>query len=135
MATMTTPQLTIVGSQVPGFSTLTVKYTVTFNAFDQASGQPYRERIEVIGDDTAVSDPAAAGADDSLATVNNAGIIQAGAQVQARTHILTLTNATLNEDIGAIPNPDEIRVKVTLTPIAPAAVGPIESNLVALQLS
>jgi hypothetical protein len=135
MATMTTPQLTIVGSQVPGFSTLTVKYTVTFSAFDQASGQPYRESIDVIGDDTAVGDPATAGADDALYTIVNVVVVSPPAAVQARTHTITLSNSTLNEDTGAIPNPDEIRARVTLTPIAPTAIGPIESNLVALQLS
>ena len=140
MASMTTPQLTIVGSPTPGFSTLTVTYIVTFDAFDIASGQPYREVLEIIGDDTGVGDPAAAGTDDILRPSANVGTINVGPgqippPVQVRSHTVTLSNGKLNEDTGAIPNPDEIRAKVTLTPIPPATVGPIESNLVALQLS
>jgi hypothetical protein len=133
---MTTPQLTIVGSPTPGFSKLTVTYSITFSAFDQASGQPYLERIDIVGDDTNLDDLHAGifAFEDQVLHSVNVGTIHAPVAVQARSHVITLPNAKLNEDTAAAANPDEIRAKVTLTPIFPAVVGPAESNLVALQL-
>lgn len=40
----------------------------------------------------------------------------------------TLGKSSLNEDTGIVPNPDEIRAKVTLTPALPS-VQNAESNL------
>ncbi len=42
----------------------------------------------------------------------------------------------LDEDRAAVPNPDEIRATVTLTPVFPATGDPVraESNLVSLTL-
>jgi hypothetical protein len=134
MATMTTPVLSIVGSPQPGRSDVTVTYTVTFDNFDVTSGQPYHEHLDLIGDDTGTGDGAAAGADDALYWAG-LGDIHAGATVQVRTHTISVPNTALNEDTNEIPNPDEIRARITLTPIVPAVVGPVESNLVALHLA
>ena len=59
-------------------------------------------------------------------------MIVAPATTLDRSHSRTFANTTLNEDQLPIPNPDEIRAVVTLTPKAPAVSGPRESNLVAL---
>jgi hypothetical protein len=57
-----------------------------------------------------------------------------GAASIHRTRTRTLPLGNLNEDSGAVPNPDELRAVVTLTPVAPAAVSR-ESNQVALNIA
>jgi hypothetical protein len=151
MATFSTPVLTISGAPTPGQSTVKVEYDITFSAFDQAADQPYAESVKLIGDDTNVpvhpgnpGDPAAAGADDAIATlvpafiffpsIVRASMIVAPQTTLKRTHTRTYSNSVLDEDQPAIPNPDEIRAVVTLTPQPPAVAGPTESNLVELTL-
>ena len=145
MASISTPVLNITGSTTPGDSIVTVQYTVTFNTFDKASDQPYSESVRLIGDDTNVlGDSAAAAPDDALATivpvlpflpsVIRASAIVPPATTLARTHTRTFSNTLLDEDRPPIANPDEIRAVVTLTPVQPTTVGPVESNQVSLTL-
>jgi hypothetical protein len=143
MANITTPVLKITGSPTPGDSIVTVEYTVTFDAFDKASDMPYAETVRLIGDDTGTGDPAAAGPDDALLTmvptflfpsIVRASMVVAPATTLARTHTRTVSNAVLDEDKPPIPNPDETRAVVTLTPVFPSTVGPRESNQVSLTL-
>jgi hypothetical protein len=134
MATITPPLLSIVGSTQPGRSDVTVTYTVMFDDFDVSSGQPYHEHADLIGDDTGTGDGAAAGGDDPLYWAG-LGNVHAGFPLQVRTHTFSVPNSALNEDTNGIPNPDEIRARITLTPLGPAVVGPIDSNLVKLTLS
>jgi hypothetical protein len=134
MASMTTPVLSIVGSPQPGRSDVTVTYTVTFDNFDVTSGQPYHEHLDLIGDDTGTGDGAAAGGDDALYWAG-LGNVHAGATVQPRIHTISVPNTALNEDKDGIPNPDEIVARITLTPVAAAVIGPVNSNTVLLQLN
>lgn len=142
------PTLTIVGALGrPGQSTVTVSYTIQFDAYDMASDQPYIQTVALIGDDTAVGDPPAAAPDDQLTNFafplqlfpNLPGTVRASmiagpGSTLAQNHVRVISNMTLNEDQGATPNPDEIRAVVTLTPRMPSVYGPRESNLVALNL-
>ena len=144
MATLSTPVLKITGSPTPGDSIVTVEYDVTFNKFDVAADQPYSESVKLIGDDTGTGDGAGAGGDDALTTLVPSiiflpSIIRASdlvppATTLHRTVTRTISNTVLDEDKPPVPNPDEIRAVVTLTPVAPVAVGPRESNQVALTL-
>lgn len=127
------PVLTITGSSTPGELAVKVDYIVTFDAFDRASNQPYRTVVTLVGDDTS---PGEDGTDDVIGPIAF-GLVQAGDPpqfAQSVSHTITLSNALLNEDQPPVPNPDEIRATVTLTPRAPSVVGPRRSNLVSLAL-
>ncbi len=131
MATIGKPVLTVTGSTTVGSSDVKASYTVTFDDFDRASDQPYKEAVKLFGVDAG---EAGAGADDLLGTIFPAGIIVFGSdtvrasQVVApataltRTHTATFKNSVLDEDKPPIANPDELRAEVTLTPVAPLAV-------------
>jgi hypothetical protein len=120
-------------------ATVTVDYDIQYSAGDVASRQPYAEVCQLIGDDTGVGDPVTAGADDTIlngllspffSQVASDGVVT----VQHRHFTKTVALQALNEDQGAIPNPDEIRAKVTLTPILPATTTR-ESNLQTLNIN
>jgi hypothetical protein len=119
-----------------------VEYDIVFSAYDQASNQPYTENCRLIGDDTGIV-PAEDGVDDAilggtlfpflnLPPFNQVASNGAASVHRMRTKTLPLNN--LNEDQGAVPNPDELRALVTLTPVAPVAVAR-ESNQVALNIA
>ncbi len=138
MATFTTPVLRITGSPIPGKSDIEIEYFVTFDKFDKFD-YPYRETVRLLGDDTSVAgDPAAAAPDDVLyfapSSTIRASDIVAPATTLKRTHTVTLSNTSLDEDKLAIPNPDEIRAAVYLTPVSPVQTAQKESNLVTLTL-
>jgi hypothetical protein len=108
-----------------------VEYDIVFNSFDQNSNQPYTELCRLIGDDTGIV-PAEDGTDDLIPGGQLfPGIIilppfnQVASNGQAsvhRTRTRTLPLNALNEDQGAVPNPDELRAQVTLTPVQPVSV-------------
>lgn len=107
-------------------------YVIDFDFFDNATNLRY----ELIGDDTNVAgDPASAAPDEVLATLRS-DVVRAGEAPAVNGNGLPqlpvditqeFAKSTLNEDIGT-PNPDEIRVKVTLTPLLPVQIVR-ESNL------
>jgi hypothetical protein len=105
-----------------------VKYTIGFDSFDQASNLNYKHVAQLMGDDTNVTgDPANAAPDEVLATLKSE-VVQANGQAQVVVDFTQeFPKSLLNEDIGA-PNPDEVRAKVTLTPILPVQIVR-ESNL------
>lgn len=114
-----------------------VRYEIVFDAYDQASNQPYAEVCRVVGDDTIIGDPPSAGADDTLGFVTPMFFrsTQAdGEKAISRHWTRTFHLADLNEDRGAEPNPDELRAVVSLTPVLPQTVSR-ESNLVKLRIS
>lgn len=121
---------------------ITVEYDINFSAFDQASNQPYAEVCRLIGDDTGIV-PAEDGVDDPIPGGTLFPLIPIppfnqvssnGLATVHKTRTRTLPLSNLNEDTGAVPNPDELRAVVTLTPVAPAAVKR-ESNQVALNIA
>ena len=108
---------------------LNVDYTITFDAFDQASQLSYKHVTQVIGDDTNVAgDPSTVAPDDVLETIINDVVQANGATSLPVTIQHVVGKSKLNEDTGSAFNPDEIRVKVTLTPILPLQIVR-ESNL------
>jgi hypothetical protein len=118
-----------------------VEYDILFNSYDQNSNQPYAETCRLIGDDTGIV-PAEDGVDDAITggTLFPAFpfpglnlVASNGAASAHRTRSKTLPLNNLNEDQGAVPNPDELRALVTLSPVAPVAVSR-ESAQVALNI-
>ncbi len=107
-----------------------VSYPITFDSYDQHSNQPYVEVCRLIGDDTATGDPP--GADHTLGFVTPLFVTETASNGEAslvRAWSKTFRKTDLDEDRGPVPNPDEIRAVVTLTPVQPAAAA-AESNLV-----
>ena len=113
-----------------------VKYEITFDSYDQSSNQAYAEVCKLVGDDTGTGDPPAAGGDDTLEFLTPLFFRSTrsdGKPTLARHFTKTFRKADLDEDRGPIPNPDEIRAVVTLTPVLPSAVT-AESNLVSKRI-
>jgi hypothetical protein len=134
MAAVNTPNLVVTPKQ--DNREVNVTYEIDFDFFDNATNLRYKHVVELIGDDTNVpGDPASSAPDEVLATLRS-DVVRAGEAPDVNGNGLPrlpvhLTQefgkSTLNEDIGN-PNPDEIRVKVTLTPLLPVQIVR-ESNL------
>ena len=109
-----------------------VDYEIIFDSYDQHSNQPYAEVCRLMGDDPIIGDPPAAGADDTLGFLTPLFFrsTQADGNASLARHwSKVFRKADLDEDRSPIPNPDEIRAVITLTPVAPSTVT-AESNLV-----
>jgi hypothetical protein len=107
-----------------------VTYQISWDSYDKAANQPYVEVCQLIGDDTATGDPPAPDHALGFLTPIGAAHVQAsGKTTLKREWKKTFRKSDLDEDRGSMPNPDEIRATVTLTPVLPAAAK-AESNLV-----
>jgi len=107
-----------------------VSYEIAFDSYDQHSNQAYVEVCRLIGDDTNTGDPP--GVDQTLGFLTPLFVTNTRADGQPtlkRDWKKTFRKSDLDEDRGAVPNPDELRANVTLTPVQPA-VATRESNLV-----
>jgi hypothetical protein len=106
-----------------------VSYDITWNSYDQASNQPYRETVRLIGDDTGITPPED-GTDDSIPNGTLSPVFfpvtlqSNGAPTLHRSFAKTIARANLNEDPAGL---DEILAVAQLAPVAPAAVR-AESN-------
>jgi hypothetical protein len=131
---------------------VTVDYDIVFSTYDQDSNQPYTELVKLIGDDTGIA-PAEDGVDDAIPGGQLfpvlilpptpfppiplpfiSTIASDGRPSVHRSFSKTLPLSALDEDKAPVPNPDEIRAQVTLTPQLPATIVR-ESNQVALNIS
>jgi hypothetical protein len=123
---------------------VTASYRINWSSYDQNSNQPYRESCVLIGDDTGIV-PAEDGTDDSIPggtlfpqllfppfPVVNGGVPSPliplfnttssnGQAFTDRVHTKSIPLGNLDEDAGALANPDEIRAQVTMTPQLPTA--------------
>ena len=110
-------------------TTVDVSYEITFDKKDQDAKQAYEEMCRLIGDDTNVGDPKEAGGDDTLGFLTpmfNEDTAAKGKPKLERHLTKTFRTADLDEDRGQIPNPDEFRARVTLTPLPRGSGQPIE---------
>ena len=110
-------------------ATVDVKYDILFSQTDQKKRQAYEEECRLIGDDTHAGDPPAAGGDDTvgfLTPLFNKPVKPGTTETVSRHIKKTFRALDLNEDAGSIPNPDEIRALVTLTPAPPATGKPVQ---------
>lgn len=122
----------VVGNQAD----VDVSYEISFDSYDQHSNQAYVEVVRLMGDDTNVGDPGSAGADDILGFVTPLFLRSTrsdGQATLARHFTKTYPKGTIDEDRGAVPNPDELYARVTLTPVAPAAAT-AQSNPVTVEI-
>ncbi len=124
-------KITIGGAE----ATVDVTYDITFDAKDKQSQLAYKEVCRLIGDDTNVGDPPAAGGDDTLGFLTPPFFddTKAGTDAKVSRHwTKTIRKGDLDEDRGAFSDSDELRATVTLTPVPPATGKPKhrESNLV-----
>ena len=134
MAAVSTPNLVVTPEQ--DNRKVNGTYAIDFDFFDKATNLRYKHVVELIGDDTNVAgDPPSSAPDDVLATLRSE-VVRAGEAPAMNDNGLprlrvnlteVFAKSTLNEDIGN-PNPDEIRIKVTLTPLLPVQ-SVRESNL------
>ena len=105
-------------------ATVDVTYDIKFSKTDMKNKQAYEEECRIIGDDSNPSDAAAgAGGDDTLEFVTplfNKDVKPDKNETVSRRHKKSFRALDLNEDLGNIPNPDEIRALVTLRPKPPS---------------
>jgi hypothetical protein len=118
-------------------ATVHVKYDILFSQTDLKKKQAYQEECRLIGDDTHAADPPSAGGDDTLEFLsplfNKA--VKPGKNETVSRHVKKSFRARdLDEDMGEIPNPDEIRALVTLRPEAPATGKPVQRQSPMLKL-
>jgi hypothetical protein len=133
---------------------VTVDYQIDFSSYDQHSNQLYTEVCRLIGDDTGITPPED-GVDDAIPggqllpvpiVPNGPGpfpvpipfpiisTVASDGNAFVKRHLeKTLPLSALDEDKPPVPNPDEIRAQVTLTPVLPVAVVR-ESNQVLLNI-
>ena len=105
-----------------GLVSVDISYVVSASNHDLASEQNYREVCVLIGDDTPGD-----GTDDNIRTVVDQTLVFSGNfPHQSRAIQFFMPASQLNEDSGIIIDADEIRARVTLTPIPTSR----ESNLV-----
>lgn len=120
-------------------ATADVTYDIRFSKTDVKKGQGYEEECRLIGDDTHAGDPAAAGGDDHiefLSPMFNNDVKADGSETLPRQFTKSFRAMDLNEDRNDIPNPDEIRARVTLRPAGPSKGRPTqrESPMVKVKL-
>ncbi|MGH9224667.1 MAG: hypothetical protein ACRD2W_13020 [Acidimicrobiales bacterium] len=117
---------------------VSVTYDVTFSAQDKKTKQLYKEACRLIGDDTHAGDPKAQAPDDTLGFMTPLFFKTqfTGAATETREFTKTFIAGDLDEDRGLVPDPDEIRARVGLTPVPPTQAKPAtrESRMVKLKL-
>ncbi|MEA2219298.1 MAG: hypothetical protein QOJ35_1924 [Solirubrobacteraceae bacterium] len=144
MATLTNVHISsITNSPTPGTSDVKIKYTVKFDSYDRAVDQAYQAHVDIIGDDTNVPGDHEVPAKDDQLWGSGLGTVKASIAPPPHTSLnvaktIHVPTSKLDEDHGgSTPNPDEIRVRVTLTPTpvhTPAKVSRESDNFVALTL-
>ena len=112
-----------------GSALIQVGYTITATHHDALHEQAYRELVQLVGDD---SGPGEDGRSEVIpgGTVWDGVVVFTTAQVAfTRSHEITLPSGVLDEDPGPVIRADEIRARVTLTPL-PLESPSRDSNLV-----
>ena len=117
------------GIPVAGQALVQVSYTLTATLHDAPHQQAYRELVQLVGDDQG---PGEDGQSELIAngTIFDGTVVFTTSTVAfTQSHERTVPIAILDEDPGPFIRPDEIRARVTLTPLAPASPTR-DSNLV-----
>ncbi len=119
-------------------ATAEVTYDILFSKTDIKKQTAYEEECRLIGDDTHAGDPAEAGGDETLEFMSplfNKDVKPGKKGTLTRKHKKSFRAMDLNEDMNAIPNPDEVRALVVLRPADnPAKMTRRESPMVKLKL-
>ena len=117
------------GVPAAGQALVQVSYTLTATLHDAPHQQAYRELVQLVGDDQG---PGEDGQSDIIpgGTISDGTVVfSTSAQGFTRNHERTIPVSILDEDPGPVIRADEIRARVTLTPLAPASPTR-DSNLV-----
>jgi hypothetical protein len=112
-----------------GSALVQVSYTLSATLLDAQQEQAYRELVELVGDDIG---PGEDGRGEVIAgaTVWDGVVKFTTSQVAfTQIHEKTLPSGLLDEDPGPVIQADELRARVTLTPLPPVSPSR-ESNLV-----
>jgi hypothetical protein len=119
-------------------ATADVTYDILFSKTDIKKQTAYEEEVRLIGDDTHAGDPAEAGGDETLEFMSplfSKDVKPGKKETLSRKHKKSFRAMDLNEDMNAIPNPDEIRALVVLRPAeTPEKMVRRESPMVKLKL-
>jgi hypothetical protein len=118
-------------------ATADVAYDILFSKTDIKNKQAYEEECRLIGDDTHAGDPVEAGGDDVLEFMTpmfNKAVKPGKTDTVSRKHKKSFRALDLNEDMNAIPNPDEVRARVTLRPAPPSTGKTIQRESPMLKL-
>ncbi|MGH3687599.1 MAG: hypothetical protein ACRDRU_02815 [Pseudonocardiaceae bacterium] len=111
-----------------------IDYDIFFTPFDIKTDLPYGRVVAVFGVDVNVGDPQPdAGPDDMLSAKFLGTVSAGGAAVKHQTDVISLSRATTDEDKPPISNPDELQVKVEITPQLPFQQS-VASNIVTVNL-
>lgn len=117
------------GVPIAGQALVQVSYTLTATLHDAPHQQAYRELVQLVGDDQG---PGEDGHSELIAngTIFDGTVVFTTSTVAfTQSHERTVPIAILDEDPGPFIRPDEIRARVTLTPLAPGSPTR-DSNLV-----
>jgi len=101
-------------------ATADVTYDILFSKTDIKKQQAYEEECRLVGDDTHAGDPPEAGGDETLEFMSplfNKDVKPGTKETVTRKLKKSFRAMDLNEDVNAIPNPDEIRALVVLRPV------------------
>ena len=119
-------------------ATANVEYDILFSKTDIKKQTAYEEECRLVGDDTHAADPPEAGGDETLEFMSplfNKDVKPGKKETLTRKHKKSFRAMDLNEDMNAIPNPDEIRALVILRPADnPRKMSRRESPMVKLKL-
>ena len=109
---------------------VTVDYDITWNQFDQAANQPYREVVQLVGDDLGGDDPLPGGGIISPSSPFFPVIVRSsGAESSHRHFLRTVPASILDEDSSDLVLGDQIKARVRLTPFGPVTATGV-SNVV-----
>jgi hypothetical protein len=111
-------------------ATVTIDYDITWNPFDRAANQPYREVLRVVGDDDDGQDDPLVGGTLSPSSPFFPVTVRSNGQATTHRHFVRAIPASiLDEDSSDIVPSDEIKARVTLTPFGPVTATGV-SNVV-----
>jgi hypothetical protein len=101
-------------------ATVTIDYDIVWNSFDRAANQPYREFVNLVGDDGGEDDPLNGGVISPTSPFLPVIVRSNGQATSHRHFVRTIPASILDEDTGIIVDIDEIKARARLTPVQPA---------------
>ena len=127
MPTIQNVRLEIVENQ--GAAAALVTYRLAFTSQDLGQSPNYVETVELIGVDASPED----GQDDAIPGSRSDAAVTLAVGATERRRLIALQGTSLDEDKappgpiagGGVPTPDEIRARVTLTPLPGAPVSAV----------
>ena len=117
------------GVPVAGQALVQVSYTLNATLHDAPHQQAYRELVQLVGDDQGRGEDGQSELIVNGTIFDGTVVFTTSTVAFTQSHERTVPIAILDEDPGPFIRPDEIRARVTLTPLAPSSPTR-DSNLV-----